>query len=83
MVLSEEIVVKQHEIPAPAPNDSGKRIEWTGTGGQHFLAVVVGPGDEVVDECWGNRSEIEAWIRERWPSLPAQYVPMAGDRSPE
>src|ERR1700686_2577595 len=53
-----------------------KRIEWTGAGGDYFLAVVVDRGDEVVAEFWGTRDAVIAWMKTDWPHLSAKYVPM-------
>ena len=54
----------------------GKRIEWTGAGGDYFLAIVVNRRDEVIAERWGTRQEILAWMETSWPQLPEKYVPM-------
>ncbi|HEV2200819.1 MAG TPA: hypothetical protein VGR73_13445 [Bryobacteraceae bacterium] len=54
----------------------GKRIEWTGAGGDYFLAIVV-QEDEVIAERWGTRQDILAWMETNWPQLPEKYVPMA------
>lgn len=53
-----------------------KRIEWTGAGGDYFLAVVVDREDEIVTEFWGTRQDVIAWMETHWPQLPAKYVPM-------
>jgi hypothetical protein len=55
----------------------GERIEWTGAGGDYFLAVVVDQDDEVIAERWGTRKEVLAWMETQWPELPKKYVPMA------
>ena len=55
----------------------GERIEWTGAGGDYFLAVVVDQDDEVFAERWGTRKEVLAWMETQWPELPQKYVPMA------
>src|SRR5713226_3281238 len=62
---------------APGRECRGKRIEWTGAGGDYFLAVIVDDRDEVVAERWGTRKEIVSWIETRWPQLPKKFVPMA------
>ena len=62
---------------APGRERRGKRIEWTGAGGDYFLAVVVDDRDEVVAERWGTRKEIVSWIETQWPQLPKKFVPMA------
>lgn len=54
---------------------NGRRIEWTGAGGDYFLAIVVDQ-DEVIAERWGTRGEILAWMEASWPQLPQKYVPM-------
>jgi len=53
-----------------------KRIEWTGAGGDYFLAVVVDREDEIVAEFWGTRRDLVAWIETQWPRIPTKYVPM-------
>src|SRR5712691_2510512 len=62
---------------APGRECRGKRIEWTGAGGDYFLAVIVDDRDEVVAERWGTRKEIVSWIETRWPQLPKKFAPMA------
>ena len=42
-------------------DNNGKRIEWTGAGGQHFLAVVIDEAQEVIDECWGTKNDLAAF----------------------
>lgn len=59
---------------------SGERIEWTGAGGDYFLAVVVDQGDEVIAERWGTRKEVLTWMETRWPQLPTKFVPMVYGR---
>jgi hypothetical protein len=54
-----------------------RRIEWTGAGGDYFLAVIVDDRDEIVAERWGTRNEIVGWIETQWPELPTKFVPMA------
>ena len=54
-----------------------KRIEWTGAGGDYYLAVVVDERNEVVQDFWGTRKEVLSWIETRSPRLHATYVPMA------
>ena len=61
---------------APGRECSGKRIEWTGAGADHFLAVVVDDSDEVIAERWGTRNEIVTWIETQRPQLPAEFVSM-------
>ena len=56
--------------------ERGRRIEWTGAGGDYFLAVVVEAEDEVIAEHWGNRKEVLAWMDTRWPQVPTKFVPM-------
>ena len=42
----------------------GKRIEWTGAGGDYFLAVVVDQDDEVIAERWEPARKLLAeWRR--------------------
>ena len=55
----------------------GNHIEWTGAGGDYFLAVVVDQDEEVMAERWGTRQEVLAWMETHWPQLPKKYVPMA------
>ncbi len=62
---------------APARERRGKRIEWTGAGGDYFLAVIVDDRDEVIAERWGTRKEIASWIETQGPELPKKFVPMA------
>jgi len=69
--------VKSSKASAPSKDWGGKRIEWTGAGGDYFLAVVVDDRDEVVAERWGTRTEVRAWMEMQWPELPKKYVPMA------
>ncbi len=52
------------------------RIEWTGAGAGHYLAVVVDERNQVAAEFWGTLPEVEAWMRREWPKLPATFVPM-------
>jgi hypothetical protein len=54
----------------------GKRIEWTGAGGDYFLGIVVDREDKTIAEFWGTRKEILSWMAISWPSLEAKYVPM-------
>ena len=54
-----------------------RHIEWTGAGGDSYLAVVVDEQGDVAEEFWGNRNEVRAWISARSPGLDAQFVPMA------
>jgi len=53
-----------------------RHIEWTGAGGDSYLAVVVDERGEVAEEFWGNRNEVRTWIAARSP-MDAQFVPMA------
>jgi len=53
----------------------GKRIEWTGAGGDYFLGVVVSEQGEIAGEFWGTQGEVLAWIDAQ--QIPAKYVPMA------
>lgn len=55
----------------------GRRIEWTGAGGDYYLAVVVDEHSEVAEEFWGTQDEVRAWIAARTPKLPSKFVPMA------
>jgi hypothetical protein len=55
----------------------GNRIEWTGAGGDYFLAVVVDQDDEVIAEHWATRKEVLAWMETRWLQIPSKFVPMA------
>ena len=56
--------------------ERGKRIEWTGAGGDSFLGIVVDSADQVIAEFWGTRKEILAWMKNDWPHLDANFVPM-------
>jgi len=69
--------VNSDQAIAPGKECRGKRIEWTGAGGDYFLAIVVDDLDEVIAEHWGNRNEIVRWIETQWPQLPTKFVPMA------
>ncbi len=66
---------------APGRERRGKRIEWTGAGGDYFLAVVVDQDDEVIAERWGTRKEVLAWMKKEWSHLPVKYVPMVYGRN--
>jgi len=68
--------VNSNNAAAPGRERRGKRIEWTGAGGDYFLAVIVDDRDEVVAERWGTRQEILAWMETHWPQLPTKFVPM-------
>jgi len=65
------------EEDRPTVASVGKRIEWTGAGGDYYLAVVVDDLHEVVSEFWGTQREVLAWMAAHHPHLPSQYVPMA------
>jgi hypothetical protein len=54
----------------------GERIEWTGAGGDYFLAVVVDQDDEVIAEHWGTQKEVLAWMETQWPQIPKKFMPM-------
>jgi len=64
------------QCSASSQRREGKRIEWTGAGGDYFLGIVVDQEDEVIAEFWGTRQEILSWLKTSWPQLPAKYVPM-------
>jgi hypothetical protein len=68
--------VKFKRTSAPVRECAEKRIEWTGAGGDYFLAVVVDREDKVVTEFWGTREAVVAWMETHWPQLRAKYVPM-------
>jgi hypothetical protein len=68
--------VKYKKASAPDRAGAEKRIEWTGAGGDYFLAVVVDREDEIVSEFWGTREDVVAWMGTHWPQLPRKYVPM-------
>jgi len=68
--------VKYKKTSAPIRERAEKRIEWTGAGGDYFLAVVVDREDKVVTEFWGTREAVVAWMETHWPQLRAKYVPM-------
>jgi hypothetical protein len=69
--------VNSSQAAAPGRECRGKRIEWTGAGGDYFLAVVVDDRDEVIAERWGTRKEVLAWMETQWPQIPTKFVPMA------
>jgi len=60
--------VDSNNAAAPAREGRGKRFEWTGAGGDYFLAVIVDDRDEVVAERWGTRQEVLGWMETDWPS---------------
>jgi hypothetical protein len=68
--------VNSNNAAAPGLKCMGKRIEWTGAGGDYFLAVIVDDRDEVVAERWGTRQEVLGWMETDWPQLPTKFVPM-------
>src|SRR5262250_1919899 len=71
--------MKQKRRPPSREDLKGKHIEWTGAGGaggDYFLGIVVNEHDEVIDERWGTRKEVLAWMEMHWPQLPAKFVPM-------
>ena len=68
--------MKFKRTSAPVRECAEKRIEWTGAGGDYFLAVVVDREDKVVTEFWGTREAVVAWMEMQWPQLRAKYVPM-------
>jgi hypothetical protein len=72
--------VDRNKAVASGKECGGKRIEWTGAGGDYFLAVVVDQDDEVIAERWGTRKEVLAWMKRQWPHLPVKYVPMVYGR---
>jgi hypothetical protein len=53
-----------------------RRIEWTGAGGDYYLAIVVDEHSEVAEEFWGAKEDVRAWIAAR-PQMNATFVPMA------
>lgn len=53
-----------------------RRIEWTGAGGDFYLAIVVDHHNEVAEEFWGTREQVRAWIAAR-PQMHATFAPMA------
>ena len=65
------------QVKGEGSTASLKRIEWTGAGGDYYLAVVVDDRNEVVEDFWGTRQQVLSWIEAQSPSLPATYVPMA------
>ena len=69
--------MNSNSAAAPGTDCRGRRIEWTGAGGDYFLAVIVDDRDEVIAERWGTRNEIVKWIEAQSPQLPAKFVPMA------
>ena len=60
----------------PTPRGLGQKcIEWTGAGGNYFLAVVVERG-KVIAEHWGTRDDVLAWMDAQWPRVPRKFAPM-------
>jgi len=55
----------------------GRRVEWTGAGGDYFLGIVVDQNEQVVSEFWGTQREMRQWLKKNWPDLPSIFVPMA------
>jgi hypothetical protein len=68
--------VDSNKAAAPAREYRENRIEWTGAGGDYFLAVVVDKNDAVIAEHWGTRKDVLAWMETRWPQIPTKFVPM-------
>ena len=63
-------------IKDPTPRGAGQKcIEWTGAGGNYFLAVVVERG-KVIAEQWGTRDEVLRWMDTEWPRVHRKFVPM-------
>lgn len=54
----------------------GKRVEWTGAGGDHFLGIVIDESDTVIAEFWGPHGELRDWLKKSWSDLPTAWVPM-------
>jgi hypothetical protein len=57
------------------PGMEQKCIEWTGAGGNYFLAVVVERA-RVIAEHWGTRDDVLAWMETEWPRVPRKFAPM-------
>ena len=68
--------MKHRNTLVPVREYDEKRIEWTGAGGDYFLAVVVDREDEIVAEFWGARRDVVSWMETNWPRIPTKYVPM-------
>lgn len=68
--------MNSNNAAAPGRKCRGKRVEWTGAGGDYFLAVIVDDRDQVVAERWGTRQEVLGWMETDWPQLPTKFVPM-------
>jgi hypothetical protein len=68
--------VNSNNAAAPGRKCRGKRVEWTGAGGDYFLAVIVDDRDQVVAERWGTRQEVLGSMKTDWPQLPTKFVPM-------
>ena len=73
--------MKSSKASDPGKDCGGNRIEWTGAGGDYFLAVVVDQDDEVMAERWGTRKDVLAWMKKEWSHLPVKYVPMVYGRN--
>jgi hypothetical protein len=56
--------------------NKGRRVEWTGAGGDYFLGIVVDEDERVVAEFWGTQREMRDWLKTNWPDLSATWVPM-------
>ena len=54
-----------------------RRIEWTGAGGEYYLAVVVDEHGDVAEEFWGTDDAVQVWIASRTPQMHSTFVPMA------
>ncbi len=76
-MLGDSSAMEQEGRSAALRDLRGERIEWTGAGGGYFLGIVVSQHDKVIDERWGTRGELLAWMEMQWSQLPAKYVPMA------
>ena len=58
------------------------RIEWTHGGGGEYLAVVLDEEGRIMEEHWGAKAEVLAWMARRWPGLPVEFVPMVKEQNP-
>jgi hypothetical protein len=63
------------ETNTGSPPKRPRCIEWTGAGGDYYLAVAV-EKNEVISEHWGTKQDVLAWMDESWPGIPRKFVPM-------
>jgi hypothetical protein len=66
--------VRKEDKSAPK-NGGGICIEWTGAGGDYYLAVVIA-ANAVIAERWGTRKDVLEWMDTKWPGVPRKFAPM-------